>query len=104
MEELDISHATWRSEVNFYNNVRATIQGIEKAGGGEYMLVCLYYTINDIITKYLQSQQFVIGQSDLKGINFMILTDENVFTKSSFNATQYRNLVTQERCPWIYNW
>ena len=40
----------------------------------------------------------------MRGINFLILTDENVFTSYSINYTQYVLSITSGKCPWIYNW
>jgi hypothetical protein len=79
--------------------------------GDEDMLLCIYKVINDTMTNYFNSD-FKIGQSNLKGISIITLSDETVITSSggetidnvSYTLGYYNFINTKANGKYVNEW
>lgn len=81
-----------------WENLFTTLSGCSSS---EAMLACSYFAINDIIKKYIETQNFKIGQSQIKGITFIVLSDESVITGPD-TLSGYDSLM--DGTSWISRW
>lgn len=100
IQELDVTHSTYPGDKEFWERVQPYVFGQAGRGGDENMLSCLYYVINDVFEKFILTDDFTIGSSNLKGISFVVLSDETVIGKNSLGG--YSTVKSQ--CQWISDW
>ena len=65
------------------------------------MVTCLYYVLNDVFKKYLETG-FTIGGSELRGITFIVLTDETLIGGQSID--KYDDLLSNDYSTWLKSW
>lgn len=101
ISELDVSKSQYATNADFWNAIKTVINGIKKAGGDEHMVTCLYYVLNDVFKKYLETG-FTVGDSELRGITFIMLTDETLIGAQSI--AKYDDLLSNDYSTWLRGW
>lgn len=90
-----------------YSISKKVIDNIAKYSSSEAMLTCLYVAMNDILGgRAIDGRQllrFDSNATSLRGITFVLLTDESVTTSDSLDG--YGNVVKNDaKHKWIYKW
>lgn len=88
-------------QLNSYESIIGLINGIQKQSSSESMITCLYYAIADVVKYFFYNadsdKNQTIGNTQLKAMNFTLLTDESIFTLDTLK--DYKKLVSDSTAP-----
>jgi hypothetical protein len=83
------------------------VDRIKKNSSSETMITCMYKAVHEIQTELLYPiwDNSQMGIAKLKGLTFVLLTDETVFkTEGSGSTFKDMDKVIVSGNAWIYNW
>ena len=95
IKNFDIAKTTYSDELDLANQIwNNVIKPIPKESSSEAMLTCLYFAIDKVMTT-IESQE--IGSQTLKAVNFLLLTDEDIFKfeKTDTSSSETKVLVSE---------
>jgi hypothetical protein len=95
--DLDIATAT---PADIFKPVSDLIIRVPKRNTSEAMISCMYYALADIYANVVSKQEIGVGW--LKGVNFVVCTDESIFTSDTLD--QYSNVKNKATFSWFKNW
>ena len=81
-----------------YDLVNSLVNGIPKRSTSEAMISCMYWAIADIQKNVIVKQP--IGEGYLKGITFILCTDESIFTGDTLDGVRK----VSDKFSWFSQW
>jgi len=101
---LDLNSANW---ADIMGKVSPLINSVPKIGGTESMVTCFYRALIELQNRWLKDLEIGSDDQKLKGITFIVFSDESLFGDSVVN--NYSDLVHKESgkdptFPWFYDW